>query len=282
MEKTSKHITVFLEEAVELLSPAHDQTLLDATFGGGGHSRLILEKSAPTGKVVALDRDGGAAIYATELEREFTDRFTFHHLSYDRVDELAIEFDGALFDLGFSSDQLEVAGRGFTFMKDEPLDLRFDARSGQTASQLLSQASPDRLVRIFQEYAEDRHAKSLARKILDTRRRQPIRTTSDFVAIVGTSNPAVLAPLFQALRIEVNDELSTLKRGLAVTLDCLKPGGRLVVISFHSLEDKIVKEFMRSNMEPITKKPISPSDEERHRNSRSRSAKLRGAIKSKE
>lgn len=279
MEKTSKHISVFLEEAVELLAVARDGIYLDCTFGGGGHSRLILERNAPTGKVVALDRDQGATEYAQIVSNQFPTRFEFHHLSYDRLGELGQTFDGILFDLGFSSDQLESSGRGFSFAKTELLDLRYDARGGQTAAQLLSQATPERLVRIFQEYAEDRYAKSLVRKIVDTRRIQPIRTTTDFVQLVGTNQPSVLAPLFQALRIEVNDELSTLKRGLAAALAALNPSGRLVVISFHSLEDRIVKEFMRSYMTVVTKKPISPSVIEVAENPRSRSAKLRAATK---
>lgn len=279
MEKTSKHISVFLEEAVELLEVSRDKSYLDCTFGGGGHAKLILERSAPTGKVVALDRDQSVAIYAELLKQTYTERFQFHHLSYDRLDELEQEFDGVLFDLGFSSDQLESSGRGFSFTKNEPLDLRFDDRGGQTAAQLLMQANPDRLVRIFQEYAEDRYAKTLVRKIVDSRRAAPIRTTSDLVHLVGTQQPSVLAPIFQALRIEVNDELSTLKRGLAAAKEALRSGGRLVVISFHSLEDRIVKEFMRSEMKVVTKKPISPSVSELSNNPRSRSAKLRAAIK---
>lgn len=282
MEKTSKHISVFLEEAVDLLAVASDEIYLDCTFGGGGHTRLILERTSPAGRVVGLDRDQSAEQFAQALRTEFGDRFTFHHLSYDRLDELDQEFDGIVFDLGFSSDQLESSGRGFSFMKLEPLDLRYDDRGGQTAAQFLMQSSPDRLVRVFQMYAEDRHTKSLVRKIIDTRRHQPIRTTADFVQIVGTKQPSVLAPLFQALRIEVNDEFSTLERGLTKALAALRPGGRLVVISFHSLEDKIVKEFMRSQMKVITKKPISPSEEEVARNPRARSAKLRAAIKEKE
>lgn len=279
MEKTSKHISVFLEEAVDLLDVARDQTYLDCTFGGGGHSRLILEQSKPTGKVIGLDRDLNAESYAEALEKEYGERFEFRHLSYDRLDELNFEFDGVVFDLGFSSDQLESSGRGFSFMQTEPLDLRYDDRGGQTASQLLSQSTPDRLVRIFQDYAEDRYAKSLVRKIVDSRRQHPIRTTTDFVQLVGTKQPSVLAPLFQAMRIEVNDELSTLERGLAKAKSALRTGGRLVVISFHSLEDRIVKEFMRGQMKVITKKPISPTEIEVISNPRARSAKLRAAIK---
>ncbi len=279
MEKTSKHISVFLEEAVDLLDVARDQTYLDCTFGGGGHSRLILEQSKPTGKVIGLDRDLSAAQYAEALQDEYGERFEFRHLSYDRLDELNLEFDGIVFDLGFSSDQLESSGRGFSFMQTEPLDLRYDDRGGQTASQLLSQSTPDRLVRIFQTYAEDRYTKSLVRKIVDSRRQQPIRTTTDFVQLVGTKQPSVLAPLFQAMRIEVNDELSTLERGLAKAKAALRTGGRLVVISFHSLEDRIVKEFMRGQMKVITKKPISPTEIEIKSNPRARSAKLRAAIK---
>lgn len=283
MEKTSKHVPVLLEEAMVNLQVEAGRTYLDCTFGGGGHSRALLSRSAPDGTVIAIDRDGSVAPRAVEVKQQYLDRFEFHHLSYDRLNELDRHYDGILFDLGISSDQLEspVGGlnRGFSFSRTEPLDMRFDNRAGQTAAQVLMQSSPDRLERIFRDYAEDRYAKSLARKILERRRRSPIRTTTDFVEIVGTKQPSVLAPLFQALRIEVNDELQTLSRGLALAAAALKSGGRLVVISFHSLEDRMVKEFMREHLTVVTKKPITSSTEEQRLNPRSRSAKLRSAEK---
>lgn len=281
MEKTSKHIPVLLEEALNYLLLEDGGTYLDCTFGGGGHSREILRRTSPDGVVYALDRDGGVGNVAKKLATEYRGRLNFFNLSYGRLDELGIEFDGVLFDLGLSSDQLETSQRGFSFSRNEPLDMRFDERYGQNAAQLLMQASPDRLERIFRDFAQDRQYRSLARKIVESRRREPIRSTNDFIRIVGTSQPSVLAPLFQAIRIEVNDELQTLKVGLTKAAESLKEGGRLVVISFHSLEDKIVKEFMRQNLEVLTKKPITPSAEEERSNPRSRSAKLRAAVKTK-
>jgi len=279
MEKASKHISVLPEEVLEYLNVHSGGTYLDGTFGGGGHSKLILERSAPDGVVVGIDRDEAVRPWADDLTEQYRDRFTFCHLPYDQLETLGQQFDGVVFDLGLSSDQLEGSGRGFSFSRTEPLDMRFDPRGGQTAAQLLMQASPDRLERIFREYAEDRYAKALSRKIVDFRRKAPIRTTSDFIHLIGTSAPKVLAPLFQALRIEVNDELQTLKRGLQQANQVLLPGGRLVVITFHSLEDRLVKEWLRSEMSVITKKPISPSPEEIAANPRSRSAKLRAAVK---
>ncbi|QQG49973.1 MAG: 16S rRNA (cytosine(1402)-N(4))-methyltransferase RsmH [Candidatus Berkelbacteria bacterium] len=280
MDKTSKHIPVLVQETLGYLQLGNGGTYLDCTFGGGGHSREILRRIEPDGHVYALDRDGTVAPFAEELSREFPDRLKLFNLAYDRLDELDAKFDGILFDLGISSDQLEASGRGFSFSRNEPLDMRFDERSGQNASQLLMQTGAERLERIFRDLAEDRQYRSLVRKIVDARRREPIRTTNDFMRIVGTTQPSVLAPLFQALRIEVNDELHTLKIGLEKAAAALKDGGRLVVISFHSLEDRIVKEFMRENMTVVTKKPVIPSLEEQRSNPRSRSAKLRSAIKS--
>lgn len=286
MVKETRHKAVLTEEVIEYLKPVSGGKYLDCTFGGGGHSRAILAKSAPSGTVIALDRDADAYQYAEVLEEEFSKRFEFRPISYHKLDEIGERFDGIIFDLGLSSDQLESSsgeiGRGFSFAKEEPLDMRFDATHGQTAAQFLMQASPSRLEQIFYNYAEDRYGKQLARKITEYRRLQPIRTTTDFTRLVGTNQPKVLAPLFQALRIEVNDELQTLKIGLRHAKNALNINGRLVVISFHSLEDRIVKEFMKESMHVLTKKPVLPSSEEVADNPRSRSAKLRAGQLKKE
>jgi len=261
------------------LRPKSRGIYLDGTFGGGGHTKALLERTQPGGQVYAVDADPATAVWAKELIGHYGRRLSYRHLSYDRVGELAVAFDGAVLDLGLSSDQLDASGRGFSFKTNQMLDMRFNANGGQTAGQLLSQALVTELERIFRDYGEDHRPGQLARKIVASRRSQPIRTTFDLVKIVGTTDAKVLSRVFQALRIAVNDELNRLKRGLAAIDDCLKPGGVLVVISFHSLEDRIVKEFIRSNLEPLTKKPILAGDEEQAANPRSRSAKLRAGRK---
>lgn len=278
MEKKSKHTPVLLEESVDLLMPVSGKVYLDGTFGGGGHSRELLRRSFPDGKVVALDRDPFAATFADTISGEFPNRLEFHCLSFDEASSLGERFDGAILDLGMSSDQLEESGRGFSFARNEPLDLRFDDRHGQTAAQFLTQGTPSEIEKVFREYGEDRYAKKLAVRIVNERRGNPIRTTNDFIRYVGTENPKVLAPLFQALRIAVNDELNILNRGLTEVSQLLNSGAVMAVISFHSLEDRIVKQFMaRSGMEVLTKKPVMASASEATANPRARSAKLRAA-----
>jgi len=280
MEKVSIHRSVLLEESINLLKPDGKKIYLDGTFGGGGHSRAILEATANV-TVVGLDRDPAVERFAVALEKEFPKRFTFHSLSYSQIEQLGQHFDGAILDLGLSSDQLEESGRGFSHARDELLDMRFNDSFGQTAAQFLMQGSVQEIERVFREYAEDRFAKKLAVRIVSDRRRRPIRTTRDFTEYVGTDNPKVLSPLFQALRIAVNDELSTLETGLKAISNVLTPGAVLAVISFHSLEDRIVKHFFNDSgqLEVVTKKPILPNNEEIVTNPRSRSAKLRAARK---
>lgn len=272
----SKHIPVLVSEVITLLHPKSSGTYLDGTFGGGGHTKALLEATEPTGKVIALDRDPSAEIFAKELKRAYPKRFKFSPVSFSEVESLGVKFDGALLDLGMSTNQLHGSYRGFSFENIEPLDLRFDDSSGQTASQFLNQSSYAAIERVFREYAQDRYAKKLAARIVNERRTRPIRTTNDFVEYVGTDNPKVLAPLFQALRIQVNDELTEISKGLEAVIACLKPNGVLAVISFHSLEDRIVKNFFKELPgEILTNKPIVPTDEEVKQNRASRSAKLR-------
>ncbi|HSX42002.1 MAG TPA: 16S rRNA (cytosine(1402)-N(4))-methyltransferase RsmH [Candidatus Saccharimonadales bacterium] len=278
MEEPTKHRPVLVNEVVELLSSAPTKMILDGTFGGGGHSRALLEAGA---NVIAVDRDPAVSQFAELLKQEFGKKFRFENLPYDDVEKLNVKFDGALLDLGLSSDQLESLGRGFSFQHtNDPLDLRFDSRSGQTAAQFLSQASLNRIEATFRDLAEDRYWRRLSSKIVATRRAKPIRTVSDFVVAIGSTDPKVLAPLFQALRVVVNDELNHLKIGLEAIAAVLKPGAVLAVISFHSLEDRIVKEFLKNgSFELKTKKPIIPTVAEIESNPRSRSAKLRAGVK---
>jgi 16S rRNA (cytosine1402-N4)-methyltransferase len=274
--KTPIHQTVLLEETMAYLEPRSGGIYLDATFGGGGHSRAMLERSGPAGQVVGVDRDPNVRPWANELKKEFGTRFSFYPVAYDQMGELGRKFDGILFDLGLSSDQLEHSGRGFTFQKDEPLDMRFDSTQGQRASDLLMQSSRAELEHIFRDFAEDRHWRRVAEKIATSRRERPLRTTFDLIKAIGNENPAVLAPLFQGIRIAANRELTMLEQGLENALGCLKIGGTLVVISFHSLEDRVVKHFFKQQpFRILTKKPLVPSLDEQQQNRRSRSAKLR-------
>ncbi len=276
----SVHQTILTNEVVKFLLDGAGDKFLDATFGGGGHSRAVLEANNQA-VVYGIDRDPTTAVFARALKNEFPQRFHFQSLTYTEMKKIGVAFDGIIFDLGLSSDQLESSGRGFSFRKtDEPLDLRFNPDSGQTASEFLKQAPLQKLELVFRNYAEDKYWRHLARTVLERRREVPLRTVGDFIALVGNGSPKVLAPLFQGLRIAVNDELSNLNRGLEQAKDCLNPGGRLAVISFHSLEDRIVKEFFRQEgWKIVTKKPILPSYQEQSQNSRSRSAKLRMAVK---
>jgi len=279
MTKITQHQSVLIDETIDLMSPKNGGLYLDGTFGGGGHSRTILFKSKPSGRVVGVDRDPEVKELAESFEEEFPKRFVFKLMPYSKVESLEQKFDAVLLDLGFSTDQLEQSGRGFSFTRNEPLDMRFDSRRGQNASQLLNQASPKQLENVFRSYGEDRHAGLLARKIVASRRQKPFHTTFDFISAVGTTSPKVLARLFQALRIAVNDELNELSLGLAACERVLNDNGVLVVISFHSLEDRIVKEFIRSSLTVMTKKPIIASAAEIDQNPRARSAKLRAGRK---
>src|SRR3989344_3904391 len=279
MTEDTVHQSVLVDEVLAYLNPKTGGISLDGTFGGGGHSKAILEASSPNGRVIAIDRDPNTRSIANQVKDRYGSRFSHSVMSYDQTDRLETRFDGIVLDLGLSSDQLENSGRGFSFARNELLDMRFDARKGQTASQLLGQASPVELEKIFRQYGEDRHGGQLARKITSRRRSQPIRTTFDLVSVIGTTQPKVLSKIFQALRIAVNDELNRLTQGLEAVTSSLKQNGVLVVISFHSLEDRIVKNFIRNHLEPMTKKPILAKEREIINNSRSRSAKLRAGRK---
>jgi len=276
---TPIHQSVLTQELLALLTPRSGGFYLDATFGGGGHSQAILEASAPAGRVVSLDRDPDQARFASRLKTQYPDRFEFHNISYGAMTDLGQLYDGIVFDLGFSSDQLECSGRGFSYQRpDEPLDLRFDPRSGQTAAQFLRQASLNELAEVFHKLAEDRYSKRLAREIVAGRQQRPIRTVADLVEIVGTDNPKVLSPIFQALRIVVNDELNELRRALAAAKKCLRVGGVIAVVAFHSGEDRLSKQFFNdAAFVVLTKKPLRASAQELRSNPRSAAARLRAA-----
>jgi 16S rRNA (cytosine1402-N4)-methyltransferase len=300
------HIPVLYEEVLALLQPQANGRFIDGTVGAGGHTAGILTASAPKGRVLAFDRDPEAIQFAQAQLTEFADRVEFVTSSYSEMDSLApaygfIDCDGILLDLGLSSRQLHDADRGFSFMKEGPLDMRFDPRSGQTAADLVNNLSEAALIDIFWRYGEVKNSRQVARAIVSKR---PFHTTTQLANIIPQQgrkrsriHPATL--VFQALRIAVNRELEIVEAGVLAAIDLLKPGGRLAVISFHSLEDRFVKQTFRQlsrtdedapelptgkrPLQPIlrliTHKPIKASEVEIMRNARSRSARLRVAEK---
>lgn len=295
------HTTVLLQETVDGLATKEDGVYVDCTFGGGGHSRLILERLGAEGKLLAFDQDADAWRNKPEDSRLIPVTENFRYLKrFLRLHEHPL-VDGILADLGVSSYQFDTGERGFSTRFDGPLDMRMDSRSEKTAAIVLQTYSETQLHLMFEQYGEVRNAKQLAKHIATQRSKAAIKTTQDlkaFIAPIIKGNPQrYLAQMFQALRIEVNDELGALRDLLEQAAQCLKPGGRLSIISFHSLEDRLVKQFVRngawqieedllglapkmqSPFKEITKKPIEPSVEEQNKNPRSRSARLRVAEK---
>jgi 16S rRNA (cytosine1402-N4)-methyltransferase len=261
------HTPVLLEEAVGGLQVAPGKRFIDATYGGGGHASEIVRRG---GEVLGIDVDPDTGPHAV-------------HGNFRNLEEIAkkegfTDVDGILFDLGVSSHQLDTAGRGFSYrFGDAQLDLRFNQNEGETAAELLERVSEDELYEILATFGEEEHSRAIATAIIRARRVSPVLTTGDLLKII---NKKSASQVFQALRIVVNDELNALKKGLEGAKKLLKPGGRLVVISFHSLEDRIVKKFMKTDAwKLITKKPVVAGTEEIRANKRSRSAKLRIAEK---
>jgi len=289
-----RHAPVLVAEILRLLDPQPGQTWVDCTVGGGGHSRLIAERLAGQGgTLVGLDQDPTMLELARQRLDEVTGtKITLVHANFDQLGSVLtnlgiVAIDGVLADLGFSSDQMQEAGRGLSFREDGPLDMRLDPTTGATAADMVNTMSEAGLADVFFEFGEERHSRRVARKIVERRKVTPFATTADFANVVrscvprsGGIDPATR--VFQALRIAVNDELGALDRLLAVLPRVLKPGGRAGIISFHSLEDRRVKQAFRDSpmWEMLTKKPVEASDEELARNPRSRSAKLRVAARS--
>lgn len=277
-----------LDEVLAGLLPQPGQTIVDGTLGGGGHARALAERVAPGGRVIGLDRDP-QAVERTSVELAPLG-VTCLCASYADLKEVLAEMqtatvDGCLIDLGLSSDQLADAARGFSFTADGPLDLRFDPREGPTAAELLARSSERDLADLIFKFGEERFSRRIARRIVERRRERPLTTAADLADLVrrcvprspGRTRIDPATRTFQALRIAVNDELGQLTRALQEMPDCLRPGGRLAAISFHSLEDRLVKQAFRDDPRwtPITKKPLRPSDAETADNPRARSAKLR-------
>jgi 16S rRNA (cytosine1402-N4)-methyltransferase len=301
----SPHRTVLLEEAVEALRIRPEGIYVDATFGRGGHSRAILQRLGKDGKLIALDRDLQAVAHAAPMADP---RFAMVHAGFGGLRDVlqrqgAERVSGVLFDLGVSSPQIDEAERGFSFRSDGPLDMRMDTSRGKTAAQWLGQASEREIGEVIRRYGEERFAKQIARAIVAARSDGPVDRTRQLAQIVAKAVPArepsqdPATRTFQALRIHVNQELEELEVALPQGVDALDEGGRLVVISFHSLEDRIVKQFMRAQASPgdlpirlplranqlprprlkLVGKPVFPTDAEVASNPRSRSAVMRVA-----
>lgn len=282
------HLPVLLEESVDLLIGGGGRLYVDCTVGLGGHAKRILEKSSEA-FLVGIDRDPYALQLAEENLKDFEGRFSLYQANFADLDEVLREegiskVDGFLFDLGVSMLQLK-GSRGFSFQRDDPLDMRMNPEDKLTAYEVINRYPERELERILREYGEEPHAKKIARAIALARLKKPIETTGELLAVItpllpqrkGKTHPATRT--FQAIRIEVNQELRALETALQKTLNLLKPGGRIVVLSFHSLEDRLVKSFIKNHLKVLTKKPIRPTMEEVRKNPASRSARLRAGEK---
>ena len=302
------HKSIMLEEVIESLAIKPNGIYVDGTLGGAGHSSEIAKRLGPEGRLIGIDQDGEAIAAATKRLEPYRDRVTIVRSNYALMCQVLKELgtskvDGILLDLGVSSYQLDEASRGFTYREDVPLDMRMDQRNPKTAADIVNEYSEMELYRMIRDYGEDRFAKNIAKHIVRARAKKPIETTGELCEIIkaaipakmraGTGHPA--KQTFQALRIELNHELDVLTQSIDGMIDRLAPGGRLCIITFHSLEDRIVKTRFRTNENPcicppgfpvcvcgriskgkvITRKPILPSEQEMEENSRSKSAKLR-------
>ena len=278
------HNPVLLSESISNLITNPAGTYADATFGGGGHSREILRNLNGDGRLIGFDRDSDAQANAPK-----DPRFTFVHNNFRFIHNytllLAPEgLDGVLADLGVSSHQFDTAERGFSFRFSAPLDMRMNVQGHLTAADIVNSYTQDELEKILRLYGELSGAARMAGLIISARAKAPILSTDDLDNAVAPALPSfaehkVLAKIYQALRIEVNGEMRALDKFLAGALESLKPGGRMAIITYHSLEDRAVKVFMKENMRLVTRKPIEPSEEEISENTRARSAKLRVAEK---
>lgn len=290
MPSEAEHVPVMLEEVCSFMQPETGMAYIDATLGLGGHAEAILERSAPDGRLFGIDRDEKALAVARARLKRFGGRAELAHADFDEVASVSREhgFEGVhgiLADLGVSSMQLNQSGRGFSFMRDGPLDMRMDESRAESAAELIARIDETELANLIYRFGEERFSRRIAKGIVEARRRRSIDTTSELAKIVAESIPGRRGRIhpatrtFQALRIAVNDELGQLERFLEQSIGLLREGGRLVIISYHSLEDRMVKNAFRNAAKAmgrvITKKVVKPQLEEELNNPRARSAKLR-------
>lgn len=313
-ERVFVHKSVLLYETVGSLNIKPGGIYVDGTLGGGGHAYEVLKRLG-SGSLIGIDQDADAIEAAGKRLKPFSDKVTIVRSNYEGIktvlEDLEIKkVDGIYLDLGVSSYQLDTASRGFTYREDAPLDMRMDQRAGTTAADIINTYSEMELYRMIRDYGEDHFAKNIAKHIVKAREEHPIKTTGELAEIIKGAIPAKVRAkgghpakrTFQAIRIECNHELDVLEHSIDTMIDLLKPGGRLSIITFHSLEDRIVKNRFRTNENPcicprdfpvcvcgrksrgkvITRKPILPSEEELKENSRSSSAKLRVFEKAEE
>jgi len=295
------HIPVLQKEVIEYLDPKPNENFVDCTVDGGGHTLSILEKTKPGGKILGIDFD--SVILETTRgkieDSEYKGRFIAANDNFANLKNIADKnnfknISGILFDLGYSSWHLEESKRGFSFQKNESLDMRYSVQGDLSAEKIVNLWPREEIERILKEYGEEEFSKSIAKNIVKERKGKLLETTLDLVSVVEKSVPGwyrhqkihFATKTFQALRIAVNDELSNIEKALPQALEILEKGGRMAVISFHSLEDRIVKNFLKNKEKGnyitiLTKKPITPSQEEIENNPRARSAKMRSAIKVK-
>ncbi len=306
------HIPVLYREIMEIMAPKAGETFVDCTLGGGGHSKGFLERTAPNGRLIGIDQDLEALDAAKKNLAQFGERVSYIHSNYENLSEILVKeapegVDGILFDIGVSSHQLDDAERGFSYMHDAPLDMRMDQTKDFSAYEVVNRYSEDELYRIIRDYGEENWAKRIAQFIVEKRKIKAIETTGELVDIIKAaipkkarmdgSHPAKRT--FQAIRIEVNGELEVLEKTIEQAVKNLKKGGRLGIISFHSLEDRIVKEKFKylaakcicppempicccnkvAEVKILTKKPITAQNDELMSNSRAKSAKFRAVEK---
>lgn len=307
MTNQAQHIPVLVRELVEGIAPRRSGRYVDCTTGGGGHAAAVLGASRPSGKLLGLDADPRAIAIAEARLAEYTGRFTLTNRNFAEVQAACSEFgyldaDAIYFDLGLSSLQLAEEGRGFSFQHADPLDMRFGPEQARTAGELVNEASVEELARVIWEYGEESRSRAIARRIVA---RRPVQTSVELAEIVAAAVPGPRQRIhpatktFQALRIWVNDELRVLQQGLEQAVQVVRAGGRIVVIAWHSLEDRIVKQWFqresrdcicppglpicmcghKATLNTITKRPMTPSEAEIKANPRSRSAKMRIAEK---
>lgn len=305
---TFEHKSVLLHETVDSLNIRPDGIYVDGTLGGGGHASLVCSRLGENGRLIGIDQDADAIAAATERLKPYGGRVTIVRNNYENIDTVLAELgipgvDGIYLDLGVSSYQLDTAERGFTYREDAPLDMRMDQRNAETAADIVNGYSEMELYRIIRDYGEDRFAKNIAKHIVGARQEKPLETTGELIEVIKAAIPAKVRATgghpakrtFQAIRIELNKELEVLEHSIDKMIGLLNPGGRLSIITFHSLEDRIVKNKFKENENPcvcppdfpvcmcgrksrgrvVTRKPIVPTGQEIEENKRSKSSKLR-------